>query len=230
MFSPLDYLFTEPCRICDTLICKRVSHAQTVCNACWLPLAGQPAQIDSCAIPGSGAPIAVAHAVSYEDTIKRLLYKLKYDNDRLIAADLALLLATAYDSITALVPATSQLVPIPLSRWRHLKRGYNQSELLSKHLSKIVQLQQNRSILRRVKHTRAQHNLSKPERSQNIQNAFACKLNFNANKTPDSFILIDDIHTSGATLAEAARTLYAAGAGYVCALTVARAPLHIQPP
>lgn len=221
----LDHLFAENCRVCHKLIPARTALAKTLCDTCWLPLVEQEPQVDNCFVPGFES-IAVAHAANYAETLKLLLYKLKYDDDRLIAEDLAILLHRALDQISLSSDSAPQLVPIPLSRWRRIKRGYNQSELLAKYLSKSksTSLRLNIKLLKRVKDTKAQHNLSKPERYLNLEGAFACN-----NLDPKSsvpYILIDDIHTSGSTLAEAARTLFTAGATNVSALTVARAPLH----
>jgi ComF family protein len=183
----------------------------------------QEAQLDSCSIPGT-EEIIVAHAVTYEERMKRLIYKLKYDSDRLIAKDLSLLLLNALDKLADQVDLKDAfIVPIPLSRWRKFKRGFNQAELLASHLARSSQLPILQGALKRCKHTRAQHDLNKQERLINLRNAFE----FNDKKRLfGTLILLDDIHTSGSTLAEAARTLYLAGAQNVAAITVARALLH----
>ena len=226
----LDHLFAESCRICHQLIPARIAQAKTLCDACWLPLFEQKSQTDACIVPGFES-INVIHAAEYAETLKLLLYKLKYDDDRLIAKDLAVLLHHALtrkglpQPNQPSSPSALQLIPIPLSHWRRIKRGYNQSELLAKHLNKHSGIRVNSSLLKRVKETQAQHNLTRPERYLNLQGAFFCK---SLDRTaPASYILIDDIHTSGSTLAEAARTMFTAGATTVSALTVARAPLHM---
>lgn len=158
--------------------------------------------------------------------MKTLIYKLKYDSDRLIARDLSLLLVKAINKIAECATVEGAfMVPIPLSRWRKLKRGFNQAELLAQFLSKSTGFPILQSALKRHKHTKAQHNLNKQERSLNLQNAFSFQPRISA---PKSVVLLDDIHTSGSTLAEAARTLFSAGVQNVSAITVARALLIQQ--
>lgn len=200
------------------------SHASTVCNECWLPLIDQEPQIDTCPVPGYGE-MSVAHAVVYESTIKTLAYKLKYDNDRLIAMDLGKLLLKAVGTLNAeynFSPAPV-LVPIPLSFWRKVKRGFNQAEMLAAQISKHSDLKLQPGLLSRKRNTKAQHDLSKEARRVNLKNAFTA----NPKSTP-AVLLVDDIHTSGATLAEAAQTLHEAGVTSLSAVTVARA-LLIEP-
>lgn len=221
----LDYLFVENCRICHRLIVEGSSPAQTVCCECWAPLEEQEARIDFCAISGTGA-IKVAHAASYEDSMKTLIYKLKYYHDRLVARDLSLLLFKAYCVIKDVLPdsTTAKLVPIPLSRWRMMQRGFNQAELLAKHIQQGSDVPVLTKLLIRRKHTRPQHKLNKQDRENNLRDAFKCSaLNLLPEET--SIILVDDIHTSGSTLAEAARALSLGGAKHIAAITVARALL-----
>ncbi len=224
----LDYLFAESCRVCHKFVLKTSSPAKTVCADCWAPLAAQTAKLDTCAVSDHSS-IKVAHATAYEKTMKLLIYKLKYDSDRLIAHDLGLLLVKAYLALKEEMQAncgarefSPQLVPIPLSRWRLVKRGFNQAELLAKELKRIEKIPVLPKFLRRKKHTKAQHKLNKQERASNLQDAFACTTANTTIKDID-FILVDDIHTSGATLAEAAQTLLSAGAKSVSAITVSRA-------
>lgn len=219
-----DYLFVENCRKCKEFVAPQYSMAKTLCNACWSPLVGGPAQIDLCESENECGRINVAHGVAYEDAMKLLIYKLKYDSDRLIADDLVVLLAKAYELILQSMPIGSVpcLMPVPLSRWRKLKRGFNQSEILAQKLSKIKKVPLVADLLKRHKHTKPQHDLIKAERVVNLQGAFSCAP---GKLVPDNILIVDDIHTSGATLAEAARTLYLAGAKNVGAITVARALL-----
>lgn len=226
MIQLLDYLFIENCRVCQKLILPEESEAHTLCTDCWEPLNQQEAQLDICLLPGLGQ-ILVAHAAVYEESMKLLIHKLKYGKDRLIARDLGKVLLKAFRLITAYgdLELTPYMVPIPLSRWRKIQRGFNQSELLASIVSKELKVSMQRRLLSRQKHTKPQHQLSKVERVENLRDAFRtqCQIKELENRR---IILVDDIHTSGATLKEAATVLYAAGAKEVSAITVARALLH----
>jgi competence protein ComFC len=222
----LDYLLVEDCRVCRRFIVEGSSPALTVCRECWAPLAEQEAQIDCCAVSGFDA-IKVAHAVSYEDTMKALIHKLKYNHDRLIALDLGQLLFKAFVAINDTIPPCPQqvLVPIPLSRWRMLMRGFNQSELLADYIQQSADVRVMSKLLLRSKHTKPQHRLNRQERAANLSGAFKCA-SLNALAEEPKIILVDDIHTSGSTLAEAAHALNAHGIRQIAAITVARALLN----
>src|SRR5580692_8447374 len=109
----LDYLFVERCRICHTLIGANSSEAKTVCADCWKPLTDQSAQIDMCAVAELGE-LNVAHAVTYEETLKMLIYKLKYVCDRLIAYDLGLLLNRAMTLVKEQFEESSKIIIVPV--------------------------------------------------------------------------------------------------------------------
>lgn len=111
------------------------------------------------------------------------------------------------------------LVPVPLHWSRRLRRGYNQSELLAQRLTAgfdrpVV------NALRRVRATRPQVGLDPAQRRRNVAEAFEAVSSLVVKG--GYYLLIDDVYTTGATLRECARTLRAAGAARVAALTAAR--------
>lgn len=114
------------------------------------------------------------------------------------------------------------LIPIPLSRKRFLKRGFNQSELLCRALEKssFGKLKTEKNILRKIKETNQQAKIkNKTARRQNLIGAFGIK---NKEKVKNkNIILIDDVTTTGATLTEAKKVLENAGARQVLAFTLA---------
>ena len=90
------------------------------------------------------------------------------------------------------------LIPIPLHPTRYLWRGFNQSELICRHLSTMLKLDTSPDILLRSKNTQPQAQIKdKSIRHQNIQSAFY----LNPKITPPSkIILVDDVVTTGSTL------------------------------
>lgn len=115
------------------------------------------------------------------------------------------------------------LVPIPLSKKRYRERGYNQAELICQELIKLdgnVNFKIEKNILIKSKDTKHQAQIeNRGERLKNILGSFAVKNEMLIKKR--NIILIDDITTTGATLAEAKRTLRQAGARKIIAFTVA---------
>ncbi len=103
-------------------------------------------------------------------------------------------------------PQNFILIPVPLHKKRLRFRGFNQSELLAKHITEEFNLPLASKILTRCRNTIPQVQLKEKERQHNIHEAFAiCKdHSLLENKI---VILLDDVFTSGATLEECARIL-----------------------
>ena len=117
----------------------------------------------------------------------------------------------------------SVFIPIPLHKTKKRKRGFNQSELIAKELSKSLNIPLKTDILVKTKKTQTQTNLTKEQRAENVKNAFIIK-------NPQSIegktvFLVDDVFTTGSTMKECAKTLKKAGATYVWGIAVAREPL-----
>lgn len=113
------------------------------------------------------------------------------------------------------------IVPIPLSPARMRERGFNQAELIASALAGISsQASGITTDLIRIKDTAHQTMLGREQRHTNIEDAFA----WQGDRLHGSVLLVDDVVTTGATLAEAARVLRAAGARHVWALTLAYEP------
>lgn len=114
------------------------------------------------------------------------------------------------------------LTPIPLHFTRKRWRGFNQAEILCQTLSQTLALPHT-SVLVRCKLTKTQKDLKKEKRLKNMIDAFAVVGNgLDHSLRGKSFILVDDVTTTGATLQQAASTLKRAGASKVFCLTVAR--------
>ena len=112
------------------------------------------------------------------------------------------------------------LVPVPLHPKRLRERGYNQSVLLARELSKLTNLPVVEDCLVRLQHTPPQAKTATvEERRSNVSGAFACR---NDGVRDRQVILIDDVSTSGATLNACALALKAAGAASVWGLVMAR--------
>lgn len=109
-------------------------------------------------------------------------------------------------------------VPLHYSKMR--KRGYNQSELIARHISKKFSIPYV-DALKRIKKTAKQSEQSKVERRKNLKHAFVMKKN--AEKIINSTVLlVDDIYTTGSTVEECSKVLMNFGASKVYVITVAR--------
>lgn len=116
------------------------------------------------------------------------------------------------------------IVPIPLSGKRLRKRGFNQAELIAKHVSVALSLPSafSPNVLKRLKDTPPQARIKdKRERLQNMRGVFAVPEKYAEALRGKDIILIDDVTTTGATLREAEKALRKAGARKVLLCAVA---------
>lgn len=114
------------------------------------------------------------------------------------------------------------VVPVPTTAERIERRGYNQAGLLAHVVATRLGLPI-RAVLERRRAPRSQTALSPAERRENVRGAFGVREPLDGRSAGSDALLVDDVLTTGATAAEAARTLSAAGARSVWLITFARA-------
>jgi len=204
------------------------------CATCWrsLPLI-DGAKCDSCALPLPSAedaalrcidccsdPLPVAWTDSwghYRGSLERILHAFKFErhdwfSDPFADALHALMAARGDDAFDA-------VVPVPMSRAKLRRRGYNQAELLARALAKRLHAKCEPALLTKRGERRTQSLLARAERAANVRNAFTAS----SRCASKSILLVDDVCTTGETIRACARALLAHGAERVCAITVAKA-------
>jgi ComF family protein len=204
----LDLLYPPRCGGCDR-------RGTLFCDAC-LPAIAVPLY-DREGVEGVRLLIS---AGAFDGPLRTAIHNFKYESDTPLARPLAQMLSDvlARDENAALDGDPPALVPVPLHVERRKARGYNQSELLARELSKLTGWRVVKG-LERIRETRSQVGLSAQERRQNMQGAFAWR----GDAVPQRVLLVDDVCTSGATLSQCAAALRAAGVEEVYAATVAKA-------
>lgn len=148
--------------------------------------------------------------------VSKAIYQYKYHNRRIYSHFFAEEMIKSYESIIRKWKI-QLIIPIPISKKRRRKRGYNQAGLIAKEISKYTGIPCDERALRRVKDTSPQKILSAQERKKNLRNAFAWQGDF---KMPKNILLIDDIYTTGTTIDAASIVLKRAGAEKVYFLTI----------
>jgi ComF family protein len=116
------------------------------------------------------------------------------------------------------------LVPVPLAPVRRRERGYNQSTLLARALAARWKVPVWERCLERVRVTHTQTRLTPDERRSNVSGAFHAPENAAAQLRGAHLVLVDDVVTTGATLAACAAELFGAGARVISIVTFGRAP------
>ena len=149
---------------------------------------------------------------------RRALHELKYAGNRRLARPLGGLLAERWRRAGI---GGEVLVPVPVHAERLRQRGYDQAVLLAEAAGAVLGLPMV-AALGRVERTAAMHGLGRDARSANVGSAFALDPGSRSSVAGRWVVLVDDVTTTGASLAACAAVLRAAGASAVSGLTVAR--------
>ena len=156
----------------------------------------------------------------YEGTLKEAIHRFKYQGERQLVKVFGDLLYPLFQTAFHDHPV-DLIAPVPLHIKRLRERGFNQSLLLARALSKRTGIPYYGRLLKKIKHTPVQTELRGRERRKNVKGAFRAEdIEIIGGKT---IVLVDDVYTTGATINECARTLLKAGAARVSAITLARA-------
>lgn len=199
-----------------------------LCAECAAPLQPYPA-CQQCALPlpesASACGRCLRHPPPYSRTVAvglydfpldRLLPRFKFHADLAAGRELSRLLTIAATN----AEPPQALVPVPLHLQRLRERGYNQALELARPIARTLELPLLAGALQRRRPTRAQSELSAGARRRNVHGAFAVS----ELALPAHIALVDDVMTTGTTLAECSRVLRHAGVARVDLWVVARAP------
>lgn len=204
-----------------------------LCERCVLALESQPIRH---VIPAPGGAVPVWSGLLFDGVAARVVRAIKEDGRTGLAAALAPALAAAHARAEAgltrpeargaapsapggrtigVAAGETILVPLPTSRSAYRRRGFRVPELLARRAGLRT-----RRLLRHTRRTRDQRGLTRDDRGSNVAMSMAAR----ADAAGRRVIVVDDVVTTGATLAEAVRALREAGADVVAAITVAATP------
>ncbi len=188
------------------------------CAACGVPFAfdrGAGARCGEClATPPRHAGIHAA--VAYGEVARDLVLRLKHGRRIGLAESMARLM------LRRMPPGADLLVPVPLHRWRIWSRGFNQSLLIAEALARASGIPVERAALLRPRATPMLRGLGRRERAKAVAGVFTVAPDRKAALKGRHVVLVDDVHTSGATTDACTRVLLRAGAAKVSILVWAR--------
>lgn len=156
----------------------------------------------------------------FEGQLRTAIHRLKFEGRRELGPVLGGLLAGFVRGAPALA-AADLLIPVPMHRIRLSERGYNHAALLAQPVAEALRAPFTEGALMRVTATAPQSGLRRDERHANVCGAFGLPPAGADIVRGRSILLIDDVLTSGATVAECARVLLASGAAAVRVATLA---------
>jgi len=232
--SALSLLFVPHCPACD----ERVPAPAPLCGACAISLDELGPACPRCAEPQAAPPpVTCARCKTsawpleglvvpwkYGGELGRALRRMKFSRRPDLARDLAALYAPFF-AAAVVAGEIDVIVPVPL-HWRRLGgRGFNQAEALARHGRRAAEVATRIDglVLRRTRATPPQTSLDGHARRINLAGAFEVPARRARRIAGKRVLLVDDVVSTGATMAAAGHALRAAGAAAVIGFAVARA-------
>ena len=157
-------------------------------------------------------------AIVFDQNSKNLIHALKYKDHHEVALMMVRMMARAGRELLA---EADLIVPVPLHHTRLWKRRFNQAALLAKPLALIATKKYAPDVLLRKIATRQQVGLDQPARQKNVKKAFQVPESKLIELKDRKILLVDDVRTTGATLAACAEALKTAGVAQVNVLSFA---------
>ncbi len=150
---------------------------------------------------------------SYDGILRRAVQVIKFEDGFRVARGISEIVDLSD------IPAVDLVVPVPLSKRRLLRRGFNQSLLLAEGISRRLGVTTAVEMLLKVRENPPQSLLEGCRRLNNPRGAY---LWVSGETAAERILLVDDVLTTGATLNECARVLKSVGAGEVYGFVLAR--------
>ncbi len=203
----LALFFPPKCPYCK----KVIAFGESECEVCGKEL---PDFARSAKIPSG--EICISPFV-YDSLVRSAIINYKFYGQKYSADSFSKALANTVKSEYAGIDFDT-VTAVPLSKQRLRQRGYNQSEIVAEKAAKILEIPYER-LVKKIKNNREQHELSIEERKVNIKNVYALEDKISVSRK--TILLIDDVMTTGYTLAECCRVLKDGGASAIYCAAIA---------
>lgn len=224
-----DIIFPRRCPFCDEilpfggkLICRGCEGllpytGRDYCLKCGRKLNDRTAEYCSLCMKGTHIFDEGRSLFVYDERVRHSIAAFKYKNRREYADYYS---GEMYKRFCGYIRSKrpDALIPVPVSRQRRRRRGYNQAELIADKLGKLCGIPVKKDVIARVKDTAALKELGRRQRQKNLKKAFKITGNVVELKT---IMVIDDIFTTGSTMDEISSVFRDAGVKKIFFLTVA---------
>ena len=212
------------------------SNTRGLCQDCWKETYFATGQVcDCCGVPVHESDIKLSYcdqclssppawdsgrcSVLYEGAGRKLALLLKHSDRLDLVPEMA---SWMHQSALPILEPSIIIVPVPLHRFRLLRRRFNQASVLAQKIALINQSQVFVNLLCRVKPTKMQKGMGRDERYQNLRKSIVLNDKYSDLIKGKSILLVDDVLTTGATLSTCADICKKAGAEKVNIITFAR--------
>lgn len=222
----IDFIYPPVCNVCNHLVMR---NELPVCESCWKTLtvvySSHPTWIDlklKFLNRGNVKDLISCYLFESEGKLQEIIHLLKYKDMKSIGIRLGRDLGKIILS-SPVYSSADYLVPVPLHRLKRRERGYNQSEFLCQGIIQIIPINFVPEFLKRIRYTQSQTKLNIHERIENVENAFEIHNPYKRFVKDKSFIIVDDVITTGSTINACASKLVEYGAASVYAASAALA-------
>ena len=223
----MDTIFPWRCVVCS-LECSRpgicapckaaLPWNTRACHSCGLPLAEDDDPHCGACLVKPPVYDSVICPLLFRFPVNRLVHRFKFKRDLAAGSVLGWLMRDKLMDAGSQLP--DLLVPVPMHRFRLISRGLNPAFELARQLGKMLDIPAAVHDLQRIRHTPAQSGLDAASRRKNLKGAFRWR----GSDLPGIHVaLVDDVMTTGTTVAECTQVLRRGGAGKVTVWTIARA-------
>ena len=212
----LNLIYPQVCSICGKLSTK------SLCNKCKVRFKKEFLfKTDNYSEDLNKNFIEHHYFFKYENLIRSQIISLKFHEKAYIYKTISYFLKNNQKSFENL-EKYDIIIIVPISKERKKERGYNQSELIAKEISRIINVEIMPNVLYKIKNTVPQSSLNKRQREENARGAYKVKDCYKIKNK--KILLVDDIYTTGNTINECAKVLVQKGINreQIGALTIAK--------
>jgi ComF family protein len=222
----VEFIYPSTCFVCDALMDAGESR---VCASCWISIqdvtAEDPLYLEMQKRLTESSRISKLISLYHfekDGTLQSIIHQLKYEGMTKLGVELGRKLGQKLLAELINSPLDG-IVPVPLHPTKLRERSYNQSEFVARGIRDVTGLPVYTSLLKRHKYTSSQTQLNAAERKENVGDAFSVNKRYLLSVEGKTFLIVDDVITTGSTIEACAEVLMSAGAqrAVACAVAIA---------